>query len=143
MQLEVKTTTVAGARSHKVLVDLGQLEEYRQRRPGHLRVHRLAAQFPGSRVSRQVMRRYRLPAGMANRGSGRPVRAISWTDCPPSSQTETEALRAVRAVTPLRRRRIEAANHGTRRCPPPARRMMLARPVMPVLPVAQAVGSLD
>ena len=35
VQLELKTTTVTGARIHKVLVDLGQLEEYRQRRPGH------------------------------------------------------------------------------------------------------------
>jgi hypothetical protein len=35
VQLEVKTTTVTGARIHQVLVDLGQLEEYRQRRLGH------------------------------------------------------------------------------------------------------------
>src|SRR5262245_56456544 len=35
VQLELKTTTVAGAGLHDVLVDLGQLWEYRQRQPGH------------------------------------------------------------------------------------------------------------
>jgi hypothetical protein len=35
VQLELKTTTVTGPRSHEVRVDLGQLEEYRQRRLGY------------------------------------------------------------------------------------------------------------
>jgi hypothetical protein len=35
VQLELKTTTVTGPRSHEVLVDLGQLEEYRQKPQGY------------------------------------------------------------------------------------------------------------
>jgi hypothetical protein len=35
VQLELKTTTVTGPGSHEVRVDLGQLEEYRQRRLGY------------------------------------------------------------------------------------------------------------
>lgn len=35
VQFELKTTTVTGPRSHEVLVDLGQLEEYRQKPLGY------------------------------------------------------------------------------------------------------------
>jgi len=66
VQLELKTTTVTGAGLHEVIVDLGQLWEYRQRPPAHQPFY--AFPRPGWRGNLDV----------AARADGRPVTELAF-----------------------------------------------------------------